>query len=71
MELPKQGVVVTISPGSEDDYPATVIMEPGVEFTSELGAETVASVLKSVVDESGDDFNPVAFQMAVMKALSE
>lgn len=66
-----QGIIVTLAPGSEDDYPATVITEPGIEWTSDLGAEVVASVLKTVVGESGDDFNPVAFQMAVMKALSE
>lgn len=66
-----QGVVVTLAPGTDDDYPATVVVEPGIEWNSDLGAQVVASVLRTVVDESGDDFNPVAFQMAVMKALSE
>ena len=63
------GNVVTIAPGTDDDYPATVIVEPGIEWTDELAAETIAGVLRSIV-ESAENVNPVAFQMAVIKALS-
>lgn len=66
---PMQGVTVQIAPGTDDDYPATIAVDPDIEWTDELCAETIAGVLRSIVD-AAEDVNPVAFQMAVVRALS-
>lgn len=66
---PMQGVTVRIDVGTDDDYPCSVTVDPEIEWTDELCAETIAGVLRSIVD-AAEDVNPVAFQMAVVKALS-
>jgi len=65
-----QGVVINMDVGTDDDYPATIAVSPDIEWTDELAGEVIAGVLVSVADAAGDAISPVAFQMAIMKALS-